>query len=694
MSISKKDGSTEEVQLKGAPPAAAPVAPLVQAARTAEGKMKLGADPAALGKSLGSSLYQGNASQVITKELLQNAMDAVRGVSGDNNVTAELFSGTYPPQPEAEVVPYGKDNYGAIFAIQQPNGGYLTEIDPQSGRPKVRTWRYHWDAEQEQRKLFPKRDNGDRVIKITDTGKGMTKEELETVFSDLGASGKRNLEDASGGFGLAKAAPMMMSERLEVSTVTNENGKLMRHSFSATPADLLGEGVDINSEELPADSGVKTGTTITSHLPKNTELYGAQGFIQQTQRSLRPPGTLRAFLNSKDILKTNHQPLDKEPIASAEVPGAILDLYTSHAKSDSPLGKYSGISTEINNNGIYQFSKHANLPDSEGLRGLPTRIAVDVRATVPEGHPDYPFTANRESLRGEKINEAIDKMVKEKITNAIIEAHKKQIAEMYWNFPKIDGYIPLFDSGGRLKPEELEELMGNAAVNDIANAILDLSAEARNLLTKAAENNYALGNIGEKTKRIGIVLSSDVHGVHITNPEDKDHATVFINPFDKEENTPDDYASLMWHTIQHELVHDEVSGHNESFTTGFKNVSRALGSLNIKALTELRDKYADPNDSTRLRPDFDRAFQIYTQSRARNESTPDIFRGEESRTGLDRPGGKEDREGSVRDSGEGVVPAEQLTAAHAEIERIADEMGDHYPYEVSEGDNFLALYGA
>ena len=49
-------------------------------------------------------------------------------------------------------------------------------------------------------------DSGDKTIQIDDTGLGMTKKELETVFSDLGRSGKRDSAEASGGFGLAKAA--------------------------------------------------------------------------------------------------------------------------------------------------------------------------------------------------------------------------------------------------------------------------------------------------------------------------------------------------------------------------------------------------------------------------------------------------------------------------------------------------------
>ena len=324
--ITKKDGTTETVQLKGTPKAQGTG---IEMARTAEGKVKLGADAAALGKSLGSSLYQGNASQVITKELLQNAMDAVREVSGDKNVTVELFSGTYPPKPRGEVVQATPGNEKSGYFLKNPDGSYFIDPNSPPDKPWPKQWMYHWDAEQKKRELFPEVDEGDRVIKITDSGKGMTKEELETVFTDLGASGKRDLEDASGGFGLAKAAPMMMSQRLDVSTVTNENGKLMRHSFSATPADLLGEGVDIKSEEL-APGSAQTGTTITSILPQKTELYGAQSFINQAKLSLRPPGQLRAFHNGKDILGEGAKPIQSNPIATVEVPGAILDLYTSN----------------------------------------------------------------------------------------------------------------------------------------------------------------------------------------------------------------------------------------------------------------------------------------------------------------------------------------------------------------------------
>ena len=636
----------------------------VSMARTAEGKVKLGANAAALGKILGSSLYKSDAPKVITKELIQNAMDAVRESTGDKNVTVEIFNGTYPPLPRGKVVPHpDAANFPDRFAIQNPDGSYVhtTWIDSPN---EIRPWKYDYDAEYALNALSPHRDNGAKAIRITDTGIGMTKHQLETVFTDLGASGKRDMEEASGGFGLAKAAPLMMSQQLDVSTVVNEGGKLMRHSFSATPEDLLGSGVDIKSEELPAGS-VSTGTTITSILPKEADMYGARGFIGQSNISLRPPGHVKFFVDQKEMEPPIRDDVQTTPIATRDVPGAKLDLYTSYKKNDNPMGRYGGMAVEIHNNGVYQLTQHVDVP--EGVRGLPTRAAIDVRATVPEGHNDYPFTANREELRG-MLDDAIRSFIKEKIVNPVAEAHSRQLSEMYYSFPMINDFMPVFDSGKRLTPEEFTELTTNPAIKEISESIFMLTGEARAALEKAGESNYRMEGFGQKTKRVGIILSEDVHGVHITNPDDRSHATIFINPFDDPyEHGPDEIASLIWHTIKHELGHDKVAGHTEEFTTAEKNISRALGKMEIKALNELRSKYANPDEPDTIRPEFDRAFQIYKDSRRREETAPDIFRGEESNTGVAKTGGAQAGDGGVRDRGEGSF-SDKLQSLKKEVE--------------------------
>jgi hypothetical protein len=608
--------------------------PNVQAARSETGKLKLGADPASLGKVLGSSLYSGDSAKVITKELVQNAMDAVRESAAEKNVTVEF-------------------------------------------------------------------DTRDNTIQVTDTGKGMTKDQLETVFTDLGASGKRGMEEASGGFGLAKAAPLMMSKSLHVETVVWENGILLRHSFDATPDDLLGEGVDIKTEKVDpagfqtpigrystwneaAKAAEKndwlpelmvepyyppTGTIVRSTLPEKAETYGAREFLQQSKLSLRPPGEMRVVINGVDLSLAKAKELPQSSVTSTQIPGAGLDLYVSHMKEEKPKGRYDGIRLEIHNNGIFQFEDFVDVP--EGVKGVPQRVAVDVRASVPEGDPEYPFLANRESMRGEAMRK-IKEFVKEKVIKPVVAEHHRQVEDIYNNLPMLDepnSQIPIFDSGGRLTPEELAQLKKDPAVNEIADRIFTLTANAITKLEGSHGLHYTLERVGKNVRRVGIVLSSDVHGVYIGNPADEAHATIFINPFlgsaYGEIYDPDEAASLIWHTIKHELIHDKVKGHDESFTTAEAAVSRALGGMEIKALTELRAVYADPNDPARIRADFDNALRVYKSSRGRSETTPDILRGEESRAPLAGPAGGGGGERGLPDRGEATVPGEQRTAGGA-----------------------------
>ena len=203
---------------------------------------------------------------IITKELVQNALDAVRE-SDDKNVTVHFEKGQY----------------------NQTTGEY--EI----------------------------------AIRVIDTGKGMTKNELETVFTDLGASGKSDMAEASGGFGFAKAAPLMMSKRMNVATVVKEGDGYYRHSFTATPEDLLGEGVDVKTEKLETAYPPTTGTTVTTYLPDNTSIYGALSHLRcPRDRCARRviSGTSRAARARGNALKG----FPSAANSSTTIPGADLDL--------------------------------------------------------------------------------------------------------------------------------------------------------------------------------------------------------------------------------------------------------------------------------------------------------------------------------------------------------------------------------
>jgi len=553
----------------------------VQEARSSEGKLKLGADPAALGKLLGSSLYGSNSSMVITKELVQNAMDAVRGESGDKNVTVSV-------------------------------------------------------------------DDYEHTIQVKDTGKGMTKNELETVFTDLGSSGKRDDVTASGGFGLAKAAPLMMSKSIKVTTVVNEGGSLYRHTFEATPEDLLGGGVDIHTEKLSTPE--PTGTSVLCKLPDNAYMYGAYEYLGSSRLSLRPPATIKVISNGHEVGPEEAKQLPSAPDSTEHYQGADMDLYISKVKGDKAFDRWNKLNVEVHNNGIYQFMMYMDVP--EGVRGLPSRVAIDVHATVPEGNPDYPFLLNRESLRDEASSD-IKKLIQERVIDPVVQGHRNTVAGIYNSLPTFKGRkdIPLFDSGQRFTLEEMKEISANAQVIKIASKIQSLARGAIDML-KGSE----IHGTGSGIDRIGIVFSDKVHGVYIPNPADTSKATIFIDPFNQIGENPYQAASSVWHTIKHEILHDTYKGHNQSFTTGEVRIARSLGEMEVKALNELRKIYADPNDSTRIREDLSGPLQIYRESRGRSESSPDIFGGEELRSEMAHARGQQGGDGGVHPGGEVPVP--------------------------------------
>lgn len=572
-------------------------------ARTAGGKIKIGADPKALAEVLGSSLYGKDPATVITKELMQNAWDAIRRSSGQKEVTVAF-------------------------------------------------------------------DRWDKRIVISDTGQGMTRKELETVFTDLGRSGKRSQADASGGFGIAKAAPFMMTKQLTVTTITQENGKFYRHSFTSTPDSIVNAGVDIVTEELPGD-GYYTGTVIDAELNPDTGVWTAQEFAKRSRLSLNPPGNLVVTGLDRDYVETT--PLSV--VTNAKIPGAKVTL---HASKDTQAAKqYDAIRVEVNNNGIYQFDMDV-YPPTEGML-VPKRIAVDIKATVKERDKDYPFMANREDFRSEDAKHQIREMIKKEIFEQAAKDHKKEIADAMRGLPSIKvgaTEIPIFDSGKRLTPEELNELMQDPAFIDLAYTINKVTHDAIDKLG-AEELPHHLHDLGKRVRRVGIVFSDTLHGVHIADPLDTKYALLFINPFQQVKGSSARAASTIWHTIKHELIHDQVSGHSENFTSAEVAVAGALGSTSeLAAIQELEDVYGDPDKPGGIRPDLDRALQLYALSRVRGQTAPDIFRGE----GL-AGAGAEGREAGVRTGGEEAVPGEpggEADLADARLEDALDVVdGDH-----------------
>ena len=572
----------------------------IQAAKNSAGRVKIGADVKALAEELGSSLYKGDDVQVITKELMQNAFDAIRGTK--------------------------------------------------NGEVEVRLDRYG------------------KTITIKDNGKGMSRKDLETVFVDLGSSGKRNEAGASGGFGLAKAAPLMMSDSILVETVNEKGGKRYRSTMTTNKNELLGEGANIQTEEVP--NTVPTGTTITSNIGHTDwgKWSSAQQFAQDSLKSINAPGKAKIFVDGSDVtsdkyttemLKLNERK-NLKPIHSFTTSGANVKMYSAPGQKGT-IQSMGSIPVEVNNHGIYQFNNSIYLGQSAQMEGVPAILAIDVQAIVPEGHKDYPFTANREEMRGE-IDDQVRKYVEENIVKPAQTQATEFISKKYNSLPTVgkDFDSVIFDSGQRLDEHELSKLQNNADFVNLSDEIAQVLDDSLVHLEGADLGVYT--GLGGKIERAGIVFAKELHGVHITDPK-TGRATVFINPFTANEgSSPRKAASLTWHTIKHEILHDKITGHNEGFTSGLVKLDEALGEY-TEAIGRLIHAYADPTDPTKFRKGLIDAKKLYTESRDRTEREKDIFKGQSSRRseGNGKPvpktdesnRGSGDQRGPVRSAGGG-----------------------------------------
>ena len=549
----------------------------IEMERTEGGKLKMGADTERLSRILGSSLYGHRGPDVVVKELLQNAYDATRGMEpGKGQVTVNFE-----------------------HSFDATKSSYMT---------------------------------------VSDNGRGMTAEEIYTVFTNLGASGKTQEIEASGGFGLAKAAPFMVADELEVRTIgTRPDGTKEMTTFKSTPDDITkGEVVPV-TKDVPAET--PTGTVIKSTFFNKSGLWDAENFAKDSQRSLRAPANLTITKTSRwspqpDVIKPNIVDADVKE-GTVQAPGAAIDVYRSTQRE--PMAKAMGqLNIEIHNNGIYQFTKQEWLGGAKELRGVPSRIIMDVKSSVPEGHNHYPFTANRESLAGD-TNAVVAKAINDIFINPAYERMQKELGKIYATLPNMNlsggRTAPIFDSGSRFTQDELTQISNNPALVKIADVFDNV---AGNMIEKLKGSGFHKffdyppeKFVGENVERLGLVFSDKVHGVYVKNPAST-KATMFINPLQYDEAAePDQVASLMHHTLKHELIHDWAKGHNETFTSAEAKISHFLGiDFEINSMRSIKNAYTEPG-TQRLRKELGEAIRIYKESRGRPEVTPDLLGGEE-----------------------------------------------------------------
>lgn len=506
--------------------------------------------------------------------------------------------------------------------------------------------------------------NSPRSVEVTDNGPGLTKEQLQTIFSDLGSSGKRDDASAIGGFGLAKAAPLLGGEKVEVTSVAREpDGKLLKHSFSGTPDDLL-SGVEINSEEVP--HGTPTGIAVKTFVKENADFYSANEFVENAAKysDIDHPVDL-TYYGRKQTIPPNKL-LSKSHITTLDSPGATIEIAVPH---DSKYDTRSGVDYYILNNGMYQTGAHTG--GYEEIPNIPEDVLVNIKSKVPEGDSDYPFTANRESLRG-SAQETINKYLNDVIVKTGLEARKKSLTEAYDKTPAIQlpnkKLIHVYDVGQKYGHQEMRDLTESPQFNQLSNALYDTLHHALRTTGKTDWLNAV--------ERVGLILDEKVRGIHIPSPV-SGKSMILINPFElMRTGSPDSAAAGFVHTILHELAHVEGGGHNESFAVRLADITQAYGAKNAYLAGErFRKGIANPENPELYSDEISGLLQDYITARGRKETIDDPLR----RTGI---------ESAVKSEGRGGNDDDIKSSAADALGKLLEAIKSSKPLEEQQRESY------
>lgn len=604
-----------------------------QFAKTSSGKLVIGADPEALAPILASG-YKGDMPMIVTKELLQNSVDATASLGPKAKINIEVVDEGF------------ETRYAKQIEKKKAEG---KELDA-----------YETKVLENQAKKTDKMDN---YISVNDNGTGLTKDQIFTIFSDLGRSGKRDEATAVGGFGIAKASFLTGGSKVEFKTIVKEaDGKLYEHSFSATPQDLINQkkGVDVATKLAP--EGSTTGTTIKTHFAESNGFGKAEEFVKTLVRTSKVDRqiSLNRVEGARKQLTRPERLSDLGKPVNLSNEAADVELYIP------PSAKYAdrvGVQVKILNNGMYQNTVHYG--GYETLPNVPDEVIVNIKSKVKEGDPNYPFEMQREGIKG-VVHDALGKYIDENVVRPGIAAKSRYIKELYNNMGKFSvadktgkvKALSYYDTGKKFTEEEIAHITGDPTMMQLGSAIDETIREAINIV------DFPLNLRLDKT---GFLFDQDAnsltHGIWIPNPG-TEKAAILINPLGTitglkgEIINPDSAASAIHHTILHEINHFYVGGHNEAFTSKLGEVYEKYGSrgLNTELAAKQRIKDALTRGGSDYVPEVYDILQQYKDSRGRSTTFDDPL----YRTGIKSTNPERNRKGKVSkgagSGGERITP--------------------------------------
>lgn len=460
-------------------------------------------------------------------------------------------------------------------------------------------------------------DATDKTLTIGDSGIGMSPEQVETVFVDIGGSGK-DVTESAGGFGLAKVALFGNAKMIDVSTVhRTPDGRTMWTTLKGSGDDWVSGNMEMQTRELntlPGDEAEDTGTEIKLTLTPeaNVSTYNMNNWLSNFSRFSRSEvpytASIKEYGGFNKYESGQGAPMQPESKGQFQVPGATINVYETQARR-AQTDQYSSRKLDVHvlNRGIYQFTDERYLESPGG----PEALVVDVQPTVDLTDPDYPFTTSREALKREAAG-LIDKITKKAAVSA---GHVEftNIVGALKNAPAVmgkDGQPTKFKvlaDDVTLPPELHQKIAALPYLDNVSNlgeslmhAIVDAAWTNKVEGAKAMGAYGALGQAQPRPTFGGLGASMGWYGVNIQVgklhemakaidlSESEDYSQkapneIYWNPFATFKTVndamqkgggqplPQDIAGRMatrfYATMVHEVAHQLARGHDENFSS-------------------------------------------------------------------------------------------------------------------------------
>jgi outer membrane murein-binding lipoprotein Lpp len=259
-------------------------------------------------------------------------------------------------------------------------------------------------------------DPDNRVVRMTDNGRGMTPELLGTRFLEIAGTGK-DAKTPSGGFGIAKMLFLYGNKGIKVTTM--RDGKVAE---MVTNGDQLFDALEnpevapVITVRDPTEEDLQKfpdghGTDIALTIPENF-VDPATGETKDIQmvRSTYDLGALTRSPLFADIdvsFNNRRYGYDPDPVEiGSKFP---YDKYTEFTNVKFPWGTARvyvapsestyGSNLHVLSNGLYQFSQRVSKePLNIYSQPVPFEFYVDIKPTVKPEDAGYPFTFNRKDL--------------------------------------------------------------------------------------------------------------------------------------------------------------------------------------------------------------------------------------------------------------------------------------------------------